>query len=73
MIAMTIVLIVVDDRLPITTILLFAFLVFIPAVLVDALVFFGPGADQPEDPLARPRIPAARPRRRWRRRRRDRN
>jgi hypothetical protein len=63
-IAMTIVLIVADDRLPITTILVFAILIFVPAVLVDALVFFGPGSDQPQDPLARPRLPASRRRRR---------
>lgn len=68
-VVMTIVLIVVDDRLPIATILLFAVLIFIPAAMVDALVFFGPGSDQAQDPLARPRLPARRRRDRWRRRR----
>lgn len=51
--AMTIAVILVEDRLPIATILLFALIVIIPAATVDVLVFFGPDADRPHDPLAR--------------------
>lgn len=66
---MTIVLILVEDRLPITTILGFALVGLVPALIVDVMVLFGPDADRPHDPLSRPRTPPHRSPRRRRRRR----
>lgn len=66
--AMTIALILVEDRLPISAILVFASVIFVPALVVDLLVLFGPGTEPTREPLARPR---PRPRRPWFRRRTD--
>lgn len=62
MIAMTVLVIVVEDRIPVPTVLLFAGIVLFPAALVDAMVLFGNTQQAPDDPLSMPR-----PRRRSRR------
>lgn len=56
--AMTVVVILVEDRIPVPTVLLFAVVVFVPALAVDLMVLW----DRPAGSEDRPR-----PRRRRRR------
>lgn len=53
--AMTLIVIVVEDRWPVATVLLFAGIIIVPAALVDTFVLLGPEAGRSDDPLARPR------------------
>lgn len=53
--AMTIIIIIIEDRWPVATVLLFAGIIIVPAALVDTFVLLGPEAGGSDDPLARPR------------------